>query len=451
MSDNLILETPPGIDGAVGDEERVESDADPAVLRSTSLWKHAAFLNLWAAESISQFGTQITLVALPLIAALTLSASPLQMGLLTAAMTAPSLLLGLFVGVWVDRLRRRPLLIVADVARAVALLVVPVAWWLDVLSIGVLYATVFVVGSFTVVFDIAYVSLLPALVRRDQLVDGNSKLEMSVSTAQVGGPAIGGGLVAIMTPPLVLITNAVSYLLSAFFIWRIRDQEPRGRTLAVRGTMRADISEGLRTLAGDSVLRALAASSATVTLFGYAFLAVYVLYMTGDLGLGAGAVGLVFGAGGVGALIGATLAAPLSKRFGTGRTIVLARLGFGLGGLLVPLALSVPELALPLVIAAEFLQWLALVAGDVNARSLRQALTPDRLLGRVNASFRFVVAGMIPVGSLLGGLLGELVGIRATLLIGVGGMLVAFVWLLFSPVWRMASLPDEPSPAASGD
>lgn len=408
-----------------------------------SLWRNSAFLNLWAAETISQFGAQVTLITLPLIAALTLAASPLQMGLLSAAMTAPSLLLGLFVGVWVDRLRRRPILIAADLARAIALVVIPLAWWSGFLSFPLLYAVAIVVGSFTVVFDVAYISFLPSLIRRDQLVDGNSKLEMSVSTAQVGGPAIGGLLVGAISAPLVLLLDALSYVASAVFLARIRDHERIARSQPVRGTMRADIVEGLRVVVRSEVLRALAFSSSLLTLFGWAFLAVYVLYMTGELGLGPAAVGLVFGAGGVGALIGAIIAAPTSRRFGTGPTILSARIAFGAGGLLVPVALSVPEFALELVVAAEFLQWLALVTADVNARALRQALTPDRLLGRVNATFKVIVGGAIPVGSLLGGALGELVGIRATLLIGVAGMLLAVIPLFLSPLWKIATPPDD--------
>ena len=411
--------------------------------QQTSLWKHHAFLHLWASETISQFGTQISAITLPLIAALTLSASPFQMGALSAAMTAPSLLIGLFVGVWVDRLRRRPLLIIADIARAIMVLAIPAAWWLGFLSIPVLYLVAIAVGTFTVVFDVAYVSFLPSLIRKDQLVEGNSKLEMSVSGAQVGGPAIGGLLVGVMTPPLVLLIDAASYLASAFFIVRIRDDERLSRSQPVRGAMREEIVEGLRALVQSRVLRALALSSATLSLFGWVFLAVYVLYMVEDLGLGPGAIGLVFGAGGVGALIGAILAAPLSRRFGTGPTIVCARSAFGVGGLLVVVALSIPAYALPIVVAAEFLQWLALVAGDVNARALRQALTPDRLLGRINASFRVMIGGSVPIGSLLGGVLGEFVGIRATLVVGVIGMLAAVGWLIFSPVWNIKRPPDE--------
>ena len=441
MNDQPSLDQPVSPGGTDLHELQVKTGAPPDG-EPPSLWRNRAFLNLWGAESISQFGTQITMITLPLIAALTLDASPLQMGMLSAAMTAPALVIGLFVGVWVDRLRRRPLLIGADIARAIALLAIPTAWWLDVLSISVLYGVALVVGSFTVVFDVAYISFLPSLIRRDQLVDGNSKLEMSVSTAQVGGPAIGGVLVGAMTPPLVIILDALSYIASAFFLIRIRDSERLGRSQPVRATMLQEILEGLRVLLRNRLLVMLAASSATLTLFGYAFLAVYVLYMIGDLGLGPGAIGLVFGAGGAGALIGALLSAPLSRRFGTGPTIVSARLAFGVAGLLVPVALSFPTIALQLVVAAEFLQWMALVAGDVNARSLRQVLTPDHLLGRINATFRVLVGGAIPVGALIGGVLGEFVGIRATLVIGVFGMLLAFVWLLFAPVWSIRRPED---------
>jgi MFS family permease len=423
--------------------QTILNPAGEPIVEPRSLWRNPAFLNLWAAETISQFGAQITLITLPLIAALTLNASPLQMGMLSAAMTAPSLLIGLFVGVWVDRLRRRPLLIIADVVRALTLLAIPIAWLLGSLSFGVLYIVAIIVGSFTVVFDVAYISFLPSLIRRDQLVDGNSKLEMSVSTAQVGGPAIGGVLIGALSAPLVILLDAASYLLSALFLLRIRDSGRTGRSHPIAQSVKADIVEGVHVVMRSTVLRSMALSSSILTLTGWAFLAVYVLYMTGDLGLGASAIGLVFAAGGVGALLGALASAPLARKFGTGPTIVTARIMFGVGGLLVPVALSVPAIALELVVAAEFLQWLALVAGDVNARALRQALTPDRLLGRVNATFRVMVGGAIPIGSLLGGVLGELVGIRATLVIGVAGMLLAAIPLIASPVWSIKTPPQE--------
>jgi predicted MFS family arabinose efflux permease len=398
------------------------------------LWTHPGFLKLWAASTFSQFGLQVTLVVLPLVAALTLDASPGQMGILSAARTAPFLLIGLLVGAWLDRVRRRPVLVAADMARAGLLLAIPIAWFLDALRIEVLYGAALLLGACTVISEVAYGSYLPSLVSRKQLVEGNSKLQVSASAAQIGGPGIAGALVGLLTAPLALVVDALSHLVSAMLLWRI-DPPERGtvRQREQRRVLR-DIAEGLRSVFGNPVLRALAACSATSTLFGFVFLAVYVLYLTDTLGLGPAAVGFVFSSGGVGALLGAALASHAARRFGLGRALVGAQVLLGVCGLAIPLAIALPSVALPLVVVSEFATWAMLMAYTVNAVSLRQAITPDHLQGRVTASARYLIVGVQPVGSLLGGALGEVVGVQATLVIGVLGMLAAFLWLLFSPV-----------------
>lgn len=399
----------------------------------TRLWHNSRFLDLWAAQTVSHFGTQITMVALPLAAALTLDASAGQMGLLAAAGTLPSLVFGLLAGVAIDRVRRRPVMIAADLARALVLASVPLAWALGLLRIELLFAVAFLNGILTLFFDVAYVAFMPAIVPRDDLVEGNAKLEGSASTAQVAGPGLGGILVGMLTAPAAILIDAVSYIVSAALIARIRLDEPTPER-AARSSLRRDIAEGLRVVWSDARLRAILLSAATVNLAGYIFLAVYVLYMLNDLGFSATQVGLVFSLGGIGAVIGSTLAGPLTRRLGIGPTIILGRSLFGIFGMLVPLAVSVPRLEVPMVLAAEFLQWLALVIAVVNEISLRQTLVPERLLGRATATFRFVGGGMIPIGSLLGGLLGELLGLRATLVVGCFGMLLAGVWVSASPL-----------------
>ncbi len=276
--------------------------------RPTGLWRHPGFLRYWAADSISQFGIQISAVALPLAAALVLGASAGEMGLLAAAGTAPFLLIGLFVGVWVDRVRRRPLLILSDLARAALLLAVPLAWALDALSMELLYCVAFLVGIFTVVFEVAFVSYLPSLVGHHQLVEGNGKIAASASAAQVGGPGIAGVLVGLLSAPIAVLIDAVSYLVSAALMWKIPAPEPAPTRQDEAQKVWREIGERLRAVFGDPVLRALIMCSATNTLFGFVFLAVYVLYMTGDLGLGPTAVGLVFATGGLGAVLGAVVA-----------------------------------------------------------------------------------------------------------------------------------------------
>lgn len=421
--------------------------------RSGTLWSNADFRQLWAAESISQFGSQITLVALPLTAALVLGASASQMGMLVAAGTLPYLLLSLFAGVWVDRLRRRIIMIAADFGRALLLFTMPIAWAFGLLRIEMLYVVAFLVGVQSLFFDVAYISYLPSIVAREQLTEGNAKLQASASAAQVAGPGAAGGLVGVLSAPLAILVDAVTYLLSAIFLLRIRAVEPepeRAATLHVR----REIGEGLRAIFGNPALRAIAGTGATTNLFGYLFLAVYVLYMIEDLGFSATQVGLVFSLGGVGAIIGSLLAEPIRRRLGIGPTIILGRVLFGVGGLLVPLAVAVPRFEVPIVLAAEFLQWSALVVATINEISLRQSLVPDRVLGRASATMRFMNAGVIPVGALIGGFLGEMIGLRETLVAGAAGMLVAGAWVACSPLRTLRNAPepqeDRVASAAAG-
>lgn len=403
-------------------------------LPRAGLWHHRDFLRFWAAQSVSQVGSQVSLLALPLIAALTLHASPFAVGMLAAAGQAPLLLVGLVAGAWVDRRHRRPVMVIADVGRAATLLVIPIAAALDALSMGLLYAVAFVAGTLTVFFDVAYLSYLPSLVGRDDLVEANGKLEASSSVAQVTGPGLGGLLVALLTAPFAVLVDAASFLASAIFLSRIRAAEPVPTPAHERPGVIHEIREGLRHVLHQRVLRALVGCSAVTNLFGYAFLAVYVLYMVENLGLGSTAIGLVFATGGVGAFIGAMLAGPVARCIGTGWALIGAQFGFGFTGLLVPLAVLVPRFALPFVVASEFLQWLTLLICVVNAVSLRQRLTNHRLQGRVNATFATVARGMQPVGSLFGGWLGGRIGLPWTLVVGEAGMFVAIGWLLASPL-----------------
>jgi len=387
-------------------------------------------------------GTQVSNLALPLIAALTLGATAWQMGLLAGAGSVPVLLIGLFAGVWVDRLRRRPVMIVADVARASLLLVVPLASLLGMLSIELLYAVTLLVGAFSVVFDVAFLAFIPSLVSARDLMDANSKLEATSSTAQVAGPGLGGLLVSALGAPFALLVDVLSFLGSAFFLVHTRAVEVGMVPLAERSSVLAEIREGLAIVVRHPVLRALARCSATISLFNAIFMSVYVLYMTRDLDLGPVAVGFVFAAGGVGSLAGALIAGRAAGRHGPGPVMVYAVLAFGLGGLAVPLAILVPRVALPMVVAAEFAQWMAIVVYYVNAVSVRQAIATNRLQGRVHATMRFVARGAFPLGSVIGGGLGSTIGVPGTLIVAELGFLLAVVWLLLSPVRGLRAMPS---------
>jgi MFS family permease len=407
------------------------------------LWRHGDFLKLWSAQTISQFGSQITLLGLPIIAAVVLDASPSQMGILGAAEFAPFLLFGLFAGVWVDRLPRRPILIWSDVGRAVVLLTVPLAALAGALRIEQLYVVGFFVGVGTVFFDVAYQSYLPSLVDRQQMVEGNSKLEIGRSVAQVAGPGVAGVLIELLTAPIAIVVDSVSFVLSAAMLVLIRKPEPRPERSAERRNVWQEIGEGLGVVLKSPYLRPIAFCTATSNLFGQIAFVVFVLFATRELGLDAGALGIVFSVASVGALTGAAMAGRVAALLGVGPTIVAAIVFSGLGSLLVPLLAEPGTLALPVLAVG----WLLTFAGgtlyNITQLSLRQAITPHRLQGRMNASMRFMVWGTIPIGALIGGFLGEQIGLRPTMLVGAIGGLSAGVWVLLSPV---PALREQPAP-----
>jgi len=283
------------------------------------------------------------------------------MGALGAAGSAPVLVVVLFAGVWVDRLPRRPILIAADLGRFGLLLTIPLAAWRGWLSMELLYIVAFLTGTLTVCFTVAWVAYLPALVQREELTGANSKISVTASVAQVGGPSAAGGMIALAGAPLAIFLDAISFLGSAWLIGRIRVEEPRSPERRGEQRIWREIGEGIGFVKRHPILRALTACTATTTLGGFMFVAVYILYMTDDLGLGPGGVGLVFGLGGVGALAGAAIAPAAARRLGVGPTIIWAQLLAGLGGLAIPLAMITPGIALPLVLFAEFFQWMMLL------------------------------------------------------------------------------------------
>jgi MFS family permease len=419
------------------------SAEEPMRLRFAGLWRHADFVKLWAGQTISLIGSQITFLALPLTAVLVLDATPAQMGFLTAAEAIPSLLVGLFVGVWVDRYRRRPILIAADLGRAALLLVIPVAAILGALRIEYLYIVAFLVGTLELVFDVAHRSFLPSLVKHEQLVEGNSKLEMSRSVAMILGPGVAGGLVQLVTAPIAMAFDAISFLVSALLLGWIRTPEPAPRPSDQRESIWEEIGEGLRLVSGDKLLRAVAGCIGTLGLFNSVLEAVLILYVTRELGIGPGLLGLAFAGGSVGFLLGTLLPGWVTRRFGLGPGIIGGLLLVGLSDLLIPLAGgSVVVLVIMMVLmTAQFFFGLGFVIFNTGQVSLRQAITPDHLQGRMNAVMSFIDWGVVPLGGLLGGGLGEAIGLRSTLLLAAMGEILAILWLLLSP---LRSLLEQP-------
>jgi MFS family permease len=407
------------------------------------LWRHRDFRLLWGGETISELGSQVSLLAIPLLAVRTLHATPFQMGLLTAASTAAFLVVGLPAGVWIDRTRRRWVMIAADLGRVVAIGSVPVAYAVGWLTLAQLFVVTLVSGILTVFFDVAYQSYLPTLVGREHLVEGNAKLTGSEQVAAVAGPSVAGGLVQAVGGSAAVLVDSVSFLVSAGAVAAIRAPEPMPVVPdSGHPKLRHDIAEGLRFVFGNALLRAIAATTATANFFSGVAAAVEVVFLVREVHATPGVIGLLFTMGGVGGVLGALAAGPLARRFGGARATIIGIVG-NVGGLLVPLTMPGPGLLL--FGAGLFFVSLSAVVYNVNQVSFRQRLCPDRLLGRMNASMRFVVWGVLPLGGLLGGVLGAVVGLRSTLWIGYIGEALASIWLLASPMRTMRDFPDEPA------
>jgi MFS family permease len=412
---------------------------DPAA--STTLWRHRDFRRLWAGDTVSQFGTMVTLIALPLLAVKTLHATPFQVGLLTTCETLAFLLVGLPAGAWVDRLRRRDVLIVGDLLRAVLLGTLPLAAWLGVLDLPQVYIVALVAGICTVFFDVAYQSYLPHLVGRDHLVEGNAKLQASQSVAQVAGPSVGGLLVQWLTAPYAILLDAVSYLWSAAWLTAIRSREPTPDRTEGRHLLR-EVQEGLAFVVRHRLLRSIAACTGTSNLFSSVATVALIslLASSNQLNLSAGAIGLIFTVGSIGGLVGALLARRIAAWVGQGPAIWISQL------ITVPAAAVPPfvhrDWTLGLLAVSQLVTSIGVVVYNITQVSFRQGLCPERLLGRMNATIRFLVWGTMPLGGLLGGGLASWIGLRPTLVVAAAGALLAGMPVFFSPLRWMRELPQ---------
>jgi MFS family permease len=405
------------------------------------LWRQRDFRWLWLGQTVSLAGSEVTRVAMPMLAVVALGATPVQMGLLGVAEQAPWLLFGLLAGVWVDRTRRRPLLIGCDLGRALFLLAVPVGAFAGMLSLELLALVLFGAGILDVLFTVAYQSYVPSLVRREHLVEANSKLEISRSAAQVGGPGLGGLLTQLMAPALVLAFDAASFLFSAASLRRIRASEPEPAPTPASAKVGAEIAEGLRAVSADAVLRAIAGAGVTYNCFTTVVLTLFAYFALNELALPPVVFGLIMGVGGLGFVLGALVSARVGERLGIGRAMVASLVLVGVADLLIPLA-DGPLAALVLAVA-NLGGAVGLAVIVVQGRSLRQAMTPAPLMGRVNATFSVLNMGVPLLGALLGGVLGEVIGVRFALFVGAAGQLLAVGWLLRSPIPAIRELPPE--------
>jgi MFS family permease len=420
------------------------------------LWRHSDFLKLWSAETISVFGTQVSQLALPLVAILVLDASAFSVAALATFEFLPFILFTLPAGVWVDRMRRRPILIAGDLGRAALLLTVPAAYVADVLTLPQLFVVGFLVGTCTVFFDVAYQSYLPSLVERDHIIEGNSKLELSRSAAQISGPGFSGLLIEIFTAPYAVLVDGLSYLGSALFLVRIKKGETApqpARSEAVRPSMWVELKEGLRFVLGNPNLRAQAGCTATSNLFGSVGFAVLLVFAVRELELSPGFIGLALSIGAAGSLLAALTATRLSRRFGIGPTTIGASVLWGPATLFFAFA-PMGNAALPFLVAGMFLLSFSGVTYNIVQVSYRQAICPPRLQGRMNSVMRFIVWGTIPLGTLAGGALGTWIGLQETIVISAIGGSLASLWIIFSPQRHLREMPEPiddtaPEPAAA--
>jgi MFS family permease len=429
-----------------------------------SLRRHPDFVKLWSGETVSQIGTQISLLAIPLIAVTVLHATTFQVGALSAIEMAPFLLVSLFAGVWVDRIRRRPVLIVTDLGRAAALVTLPIASSLGWLSLAQLYVVALVTGTLTVFFDVAYMAYLASLIDRHQLIEGNSKLQASESGAAIIGPGLAGWLIGAVGAARAVIADAASFVVSALAVLWIAKAEPEVEPRATadgamdaaessRRRLRTEIGEGLRYVFGHPYLRSVAGCTSTFNLFGAITNALIIVFAVRTLHLTAGRIGLVLSLASVGYLAGALIANRVAKRVGVGRAIIAGATVAGIGPFLIPMARHGD--AIPLLVASYLITMLGNPVYNINQVSLRQAITPDRLQGRMNATMRFVVWGTMPLGGLIGGALGSFIGLRGALWVAAAGQASAVAWVLFSPIRGLVEIPvyreageEEPTTAA---
>jgi MFS family permease len=413
--------------------------APPRRPRTPRLLQQTAFRRYWSAQTVSLFGDQITILAVPLLAVLAIGAGPAEMGYLTAASLLPNLFFSLPAGAWVDRYpRRRQLMIIADLGRAGLLLAVPLLWWADALTLPLLCVVAFLIGILSVFFEVAHNSLFAALVQRPDYVDANSLTNGSRAMSYVAGPSIGGVLVQALTAPVALVADVLTYLASAVFLTRIRVTEPPVPSGPGRG-----MAAGVRYLARSAVLRAILLGTTTLNLFNYMFAALFLLYVTTELDVSPGMLGLIIGAGAFGGLLGAAVTGPVSRRIGIGPAVILSFIAFPAPLILVPLAGGPQPLMLTLLFTAEFVSALGVMVLDIAAGSVQIAATPQTMLAVVNGFKRTVNYGIRPIGALIGGGLGAAIGVHPALWIATLGALLGVFWVAFSPLSTMRNLPEE--------
>ena len=406
------------------------------------LWRDGDFLRLWSAQTVSDFGARITREGLPMMAVMGLAAAPAQLGVLAAVSNGAGVLVGLTAGDFVDHTARRPILIATDLIRAVILMTLPLAAWLGLLSMWQVYAAAGFVAAASVLFDIADHAYLPVLIGKSLVTDANAKMSATESVAELGGPALAGLLFQWLTAPIAVAANALTYLASAVLLARIRAPEPARDPSRLRRGWVDGVAVGARTAWGEPRVRAMLTMTVTGALFGGFFSALYIAFVLRGLGLGPVLLGLGIATGGLGALVGTFLALPMGRRLGVGPAICVSGALSALGTLILLLAPRQPAWAMAALVVSQFLGDAFGVVPLILGTSLRQTLLPLGVLGRVGATFRAASGAAAVLGALAGGVLGQAIGLRETLLAAIAGLLVGPVIGAVSPLWRVRSMPD---------
>lgn len=409
-----------------------------------NLWHHRDFLKFWAGDTITQFTGQISGLALPTIAILTLQVTGFQLGVLNALGFIAFPTLGLFVGVWMDRMRRKFVMIVANLIQVVTLATVPVAFVFGVLGLYQLYVVSLVMGTTTLFFDVAYQSYLPSLVNKEDVVEGNQKLQTSMSAAAVIGPSVASGMMQLVGAAVSVFMDSLGTLVAAFMLLFIRKPEPKPEHTSAdgQGHFFAEMREGIRVVIGNKLLWTQAGCTCTWNLGGSILSVAILLYAYRVLGISQGVIGIAFSIGAVGFLVGVLISSTVTNRVGFGKAIALSVVG-SFGTLIVLLANG--SFAVLIIGAAYFVGFLGVPIYNINQVSLRQIITPNRLQGRMNATMRTIVWGTIPAGSLLGGIFCTSLGIIPTIVIGSlvsGG---AVLWIVLGPIFKLNKQPEPVS------
>jgi MFS family permease len=407
------------------------------------LWENSRFVHLWGAATVSTFGSLVTRTALPFTAILLLDASPSDIGVLRIAELLPGFVLGLVAGAWVDRLQRKPIMVATDLGRALLIVTIPVAAFLGWLGLGQLYVVAALVSALSVFFDVSYQSFLPSLVKNDELVEANSKLSAAMSVAEASAFSSAGWLIQLLTAPVAMLIDALTFLVSAGLVVRIREPEPEAvsSSAVARPSMASEVVEGLRAVWRQPILRGMVVAGLAQNLAFGLVGTVFLLYVNQEVGFDPGILGMIFAVGGVSSFLGAMIAGRL-PRFGIGAVMVVSLVLATIGEAFVPLATAANAISVLFLVGQQIVADSALTVYDINQVSLRQAITPAHLLGRVNASVRVTEFGAVLLGTVIAGYTGEMVGLRETLWLGVALSLLAAIALALSPVRAVRGIPE---------